>query len=142
VAKQSVAGDSPSQEEAETIFENFRQVMAVGANDPIAGHGLGLAHTVAHVHLTDADDLTMTLLLDRQPVEAVAGSVGDAEIEIFITSRDIDRFWAGEMHLAMAIAEGEVTYRGPVRKFLRVVPIARRLTPEYLRIRNGGSHES
>jgi hypothetical protein len=29
--------------------------------------------------------------------------------------------------LAMAIAHGEISYEGPVRKFLRVMPIMRRL---------------
>jgi hypothetical protein len=80
--------------------------------------------------------------MDREPVEIRSGAVGDPEVEIFMSSSDIDSFWAGDLHLAMAIAEGKVQYTGPVRKFLRIVPIALRLTPTYLQMRNGGSHES
>ena len=137
--KQEVPDGPPSQEEAEAIFDSFREIMEVGSRDPVFGHRLALAQTVAHVHVSDADDLTLSLLLDREPIEAIEGKVGDAEVELFIKSRDIDRFWNGEMHLAMAIAEGKVQYRGPVRKLLRIVPIALRLTPKYVEMRNGGS---
>lgn len=137
--KQEVPEGPPSQQEAEAIFDSFREIMEVGSRDPVFGHRLALAQTVAHVHISDADDLTLSLLLDREPIEAVEGAVGDPEVELFIKSRDVDRFWNGEMHLAMAIAEGEVQYRGPVRKLLRIVPIALRLTPKYVEMRNGGS---
>lgn len=121
----------PSQEEAQRIFEHFREVMEMGANEPNFGHRLALAQTVVHVEITDADNLTMTLLLDREPIEIVPGGNGEAEVELYIKSRDLDRFWAGDLHLAMALAEGQVEYSGPVRKFLRVVPIMLRLTPNY-----------
>lgn len=137
--KQEVPEGPPSQEEAEAIFDSFREIMEVGSRDPVFGHRLALAQTVAHVHISDAEDLTLSLLLDREPIEALEGPVGDPEVEIFIKSRDVDRFWNGEMHLAMAIAEGQVQYRGPVRKLLRIVPIALRLTPKYVEMRNGGS---
>lgn len=129
----------PTQAQAEGIFDNFRQIMEIGARDPIFGHRLSLAQTIAHVHCTDADDLTLTLLLDREPIEVAEGDVGDAEIELFISSTDVDRFWSGEMHLAMAIAEGDVQYKGPVRKLLRIVPIVLRMTPQYIQMRNGGA---
>lgn len=121
----------PSQEEAELIFEHFRQIMEVGAADPTFGHRLSLAQTVVHFELTDADDLLMSLLLDREPIEVVDGPAGEPDVRIFIKSRDLDLFWAGELHLAMALAEGRVEYAGPVRKFLRIVPIAMRLSPQY-----------
>src|SRR4051812_18007104 len=84
--KHEMADGSPSQEETEAIFDRFLAIMKVGSTDAVAGHGLSLAHSITHVHITDADDLTVSLLLDRQPVEAVEGAVGDAEIEIFISS--------------------------------------------------------
>ena len=129
----------PSQEEAELIFEHFRQVMEMGAVEPNFGHRLALAQTVVHVHLSDADDLVMTLLLDREPIEVVDGKEGEAEVEVFIKSRDLDRFWSGDLMLAMALAEGRVEYTGIVRKFLRIVPIMLRLTPSYLELKGAGS---
>jgi phospholipid/cholesterol/gamma-HCH transport system ATP-binding protein len=44
-----------------------------------------------------------------------------------LASIDLDRLFAHDFNLAMAIARGRVRVKGPVRKFLRVVPIVRGL---------------
>ena len=87
------------------------------------------------LHFTDAKDVAVTLLLDREPPEAVASALPEAETQIHASAEQWDAFWKGEYPLAMAIARGEVSYRGPVRKFLRVVPILRRLAGEYHELR-------
>jgi phospholipid/cholesterol/gamma-HCH transport system ATP-binding protein len=122
-------------EAAQSVFDAFIRVMKVASAHAVIAERLALANTTVHVHITDApQEHRLTLLLDRTPIECVPRLVGNAEIELFMTTRDIYRFWTGELHLAMGIARGEVGYSGPVRKLLRVVPIARRLADDFRQI--------
>lgn len=126
---------TPTAEEAESVFAGFKTIMDHAAADQFIGRRLAHADTTAHIHLVDSpQDLVMTLLLDRAPIEAIERPMGEPEIHLYIRTRDVFRFWSGEFHLAMGIARGEVKYTGPVRKLLRVVPIARRLTDTFLKL--------
>jgi len=68
--------------------------------------------------------------MDRDPVEVARGSTGHADVHLHATMADTVSFFAGDLHLAMAIAQGDVTYTGPVRKVLRIIPIFRRIVGE------------
>jgi hypothetical protein len=85
-----------------------------------------MADTTVEVSLADEPDLSVTLLLDRTPIEVVDGA-GDAEVRIRIASFDLAHVWSEDFQLPMAIVRGRVRVGGPVRKFLRVVPILRPL---------------
>lgn len=126
---------APTAEEAQSVFDAFSRIMGQAiAHNEIAKR-LAFAGTVAHIHLRDSpQDLTMTLMFDREPIEVVEEAVGDPEVHLWIDTNDVFRFWMGDMHLAMAIAKGRVDYSGPVRKLLRVVPIARRLVSDFQKI--------
>ena len=124
--------ESPlSHAEAEQLLTGFMRIMDAAAADEFIGARLSHAQTTLEVHLVDTQpELSFTLLADREPVEMVRGSAGDAEVRLFATMKDTVAFFAGELHLAMAIARGDVTYSGPVRKILRVIPIFRRIVGE------------
>lgn len=123
---------APTAEEAQTVFDAFGRIMGQAAAHNEVAKRLAFAATVAHIHVRDApQDLTMTLMFDRDPIEVVEGAVGDPEIHLWIDTNDLFSFWMGDMHLAMAIAKGRVEYSGPVRKILRIVPIARRLVSDF-----------
>ncbi len=68
----------------------------------------------------------VALLLDRDP-PAVAQAGPDPAVELAVTHEDWERFLAGRLPLAVAVA-GD--HRGPVRRLLRVMPIVRRLVVE------------
>ena len=85
---------------------------------------LALATTTVTITLADEPDLSTTLLLDRSPIEIVDGAA-DSEARMWIASVDLQRIWSGDFYLPMAIAKGRVRIRGPIRKFLRIVPILR-----------------
>jgi phospholipid/cholesterol/gamma-HCH transport system ATP-binding protein len=87
---------------------------------------LSLADTTVELVLADEPDLAVTLLLDRMPVEVVQGG-GQAEVRLDIASFDLSQLWTHEFQLPMAVARGRVRATGPVRKFLRVVPILREI---------------
>jgi hypothetical protein len=100
-------------------------------------HGLSdrlkLADTTINITLADEPDLSVTILLDRSPIEVVDGAV-DAEARMWIASVDLTRIWSPDFYLAMAITKGRLRVEGPVRKFLRIVPVLRVLSETYHQI--------
>jgi hypothetical protein len=108
----------------ERALERFCVTMEAAARDERLSRVLARAGTTVRVELADDPELSVTLLLDRDPVELV-DSDEPAEVEIAIVSVDLARLYSPDFHLAMAIARGRVGYTGPVRKFLRVTPVVR-----------------
>jgi hypothetical protein len=113
---------SRARRDAEQILESFAQMFEDGVQSHGLDDRLALANTTITITLADEPDLSTTLLLDRSPIEILDGS-GDAEAAMWIASVDLRRIWSGDFFLPMAIAKGRVRIRGPVRKFLRIVPI-------------------
>ena len=107
------------QRVAEQTAEFFMQA----AHDERLGDRLSLANTTVHIYFTDT--VGVTLRLDQTPIQAEPRIVGNAEIELWGSADKFVSYARGEKHLAMAIMHGEVEWTGPVRKFLRVMPILR-----------------
>jgi hypothetical protein len=102
----------------------FVRAIAKGVHDSGLDDRVSQAATTVTLTLSDEPDCVCTMLLDRSPIEIVEGAA-DGECELSIASVDLERIWSLDFHLPMAIARGRVGVRGPVRKFLRVVPILR-----------------
>src|SRR5207244_3814454 len=67
-------------------------------------------------------DDAVTMRFDRDPVEAVEG-VHPSEVELTLDARQLERFGAGDLDVQRALLDGSISHRGPVWKFLRVMPI-------------------
>jgi hypothetical protein len=126
VAQQGPNGHPSARDQATQRLERFGATVAASADNELLSRRLALADTTVRIELADEEDLALTLLLDRTPIEVVDGS-GDAEVGLTIASIDLERLWLEDFHLPMAIVRGRVLTRGPVRKFLRVMPIVRGL---------------
>jgi len=87
---------------------------------------LGTAGTSVTFEIADAPKASVTLLLDRQP-PAVADGKSPAEITIEMDSELAASFAKGELSLPSLILSGDVSYSGPVRKYLSFDPILRSL---------------
>ena len=115
-------------EEEQLLFDGLTRAAQAAAADDYIGRRLALAQTTLHVHMTDTEpERVHSFLLDREPVEILPGAHGQAEVHLYGSIVDVLRFYAGVLHLGAAIMRGDVTYTGPVRKVLRVIPIMRRL---------------
>jgi putative sterol carrier protein len=124
---------------AREIVQAMVEVFEIAQEDPSIARRLEHTDTTLVAHFTDAESVSATLMLDRNPVEVLDREYAEAETHVWATTSQWDEFFAGDLHLAMAIAHGDVTYRGPVRKFLVVVPVARRLAGEFRQIRRAQS---
>jgi hypothetical protein len=129
--------DTPEQsharQEAERTLEDFAETIETGVREHGLSDRLRLADTTISINLADEEDLAVTILLDRSPIEVVDGTV-DAEAQMWIASVDLTRIWSPDFYLAMAITKGRLRVEGPVRRFLRIVPILRCLSETYRQI--------
>lgn len=99
-----------------------------GASQQFATHGVSV-----RIHLSDAPDTGVTLFLDRTPAEIVTGTGGgQADVQLLLDSHDLEAICCEGTYLPTKIVAGEVTYEGPVRKFLRMLPVLRRAAQDVL----------
>lgn len=118
--------ESKALAESARILDEFAATIEEAANHPELLRRLAKAGTTVEVSLADEPSLCVTLLLDRTPIEVLEGG-GDTEVRLQIASFDLGHVWSEDFQLPMAIVRGRVRVGGPVRKFLRVVPILRPL---------------
>lgn len=95
------------------------------AHDARLGERLALAETTVHIHYSEHAGVTIDLT--RAPISAEPDIVGTAEVELYGTPELFYEIVTRQKQMAMAITRGELAYEGPVRKFLRIVPILRSL---------------
>ena len=87
---------------------------------------LSLAATSVTFEVADAPHASATVLLDRMP-PVVADASEPAEVTVVLTFEQAERFAEGTISLPPLLLAGEVTYRGPVRKYLMVDSVLRAL---------------
>jgi len=115
----------------ERAVHAFRDLIGMICDDTAASARMILADTTVQISLSDVSGYAFTLYLDGERVE-LGDSDPQAEITLAMTTPQLEQLTRGELALAMEIAHGTVAYSGPVRKFLRVIPILRRVSREWL----------
>jgi phospholipid/cholesterol/gamma-HCH transport system ATP-binding protein len=115
--------ESGAASRAREVLDTFVESVLDAATDPDLSRRLALADTTVAFVLADEPELSATLRLDRTPIEAVPGYSGNPEVTLWIASFDLGLMVEGAFKLSMGIARGRVITEGPVRKFLRVVPV-------------------
>jgi hypothetical protein len=118
--------ESRARRQAECALDVFAATIERGVSEHDISRLLMLADTTLTVTLADEPDLSLTALLDRNPVEVLDGE-SETETRMWIASVDLERVWSPDFYLPMAITKGRVRMEGPLRKFLRVVPMLREL---------------
>lgn len=102
------------------------------ASDARVSKRLALVPTVIELAVSDPGAPPLTLMLDAAPVAVLTGRGAPvSEVRVTLSAGQLDAVWTGGLPLAVAMLRGEVTYEGPVRKLLRVVPILRQIGPRY-----------
>jgi hypothetical protein len=125
--------ESHARQQTERTLGDFALAIESGAREHGLCDRLKLADTTINITVADEPDLSVTILLDRSPIEVVDGVI-DAEARMWIASVDLTRMWSSDFYLAMAITKGRLRVEGPVRKFLRIVPTLRVLSETYRQI--------
>lgn len=102
-------------------WDAVREMFLVAAESPIISERFGTCNTVAVLRARSLPD--DPLVVDgRGRLEIDTASANEATVEIELDDFDVGLLAQGTIRLAMSIAMGRATYRGPVREFLRVLP--------------------
>lgn len=96
-----------------------------GADDEHLGARLAAADTSIQVRF--GDGVGFTAYFDRRPIEAEPELLGSTEIVLDISPELFLGLITREEQLGMLVMERRCTYSGPIRKFLRIVPMLRAL---------------
>lgn len=86
---------------------------------------LGEAGTSITFVVLGGEQEPVTLLLDRVPPQLATAQ--DSEITVELDADHAQRFMRGQLVLSTCLIEGGASCRGPIRKYLVVDPILRRL---------------
>jgi phospholipid/cholesterol/gamma-HCH transport system ATP-binding protein len=117
-----------ARQRAQRTLDAFRTRIEAAARNERLARRLAQADTTVRIELADEPDLGVTLQLHGDRV-GVDDNGAAAEVEMNLSSVDLERIYTEDFNLSMAIARGRVLVSGPVRKFLRVMPIVRTLQP-------------
>jgi hypothetical protein len=117
-------------ENPQEVYKYIGGIFRVAESHPEVAPKLKAAKVGLRLHLLDPDaQLTVKF---HDPIEVIDGPT-DATVDVHMYAHaDIaDRFFRGDYNLAVGVAKGEVKAIGPVKKILKLVPIAKPLFPIY-----------
>lgn len=118
----SPAPDSDARGRA--VMAELRSLFEDAAFDAAMSHRLARADTSVRFTMEGDEHASITVLLDREPIELVLdGDRHSPEVELIAPWQVLDRLFDEDYHLTMAVIRHEVAFRGPVRKLLLVMPI-------------------
>lgn len=107
------------------VWESVVDVFGQAADTPKIAEPVGRIEQVVLLRSLDVRDSGVLLVArgGRLEVRDAGASSSEATIELALRTPDLERLAAGHLRAAMAIASGRATYAGPVREFLRVLPL-------------------
>lgn len=107
------------------VWETLVDVLEQAADEPRVAEPIGrIEHDVLISSLDVPDSGILLACHDgRIEVRDADGPGTQPTIELALRTPDIEKLAQGRLRTAMAIADGRATYSGPVRQFLRVLPL-------------------
>lgn len=107
------------------VWESVIDVFEQAADEPKIAEPIGRIEQDVLIRSLDVEGSGLLLVCRDARIEVrdVDGASADHTIEIALATPDLEKLAAGKSRTAMAIADGRATYDGPVRQFLRVLPL-------------------
>lgn len=117
----SVPGPTQEVPDADVIVDAFLVALNEAGDDALLRQRLGMASVVVELDVRDIPGRRVVVSLTPDDVWAQDAEAERVDVEISLDARDIHELMVGGLALPMKIAADRVTYRGPVRRFLRVI---------------------
>lgn len=118
------ASGNAGQLDHRAIWESVVDIFEQAATEPRVAESIGRIEQTILLSSSDVPDSGLLLVARGGRLEIRdAGSSSDHTIELALASPDLAKLAEGHLRTAMAIADGRATYSGPVRQFLRVLPL-------------------
>jgi hypothetical protein len=107
------------------IVDAFCVAVQEAGDDPVRRQRLGMAAVTVGVEVRDVPGRRIVITLTPDHVSADDDAGQRVDVEMSLRSLDLHEIFVGGRPLPMKVAVGDVTYRGQVRRFLRVIaPLA------------------
>ncbi|EHN10175.1 hypothetical protein PAI11_29340 [Patulibacter medicamentivorans] len=105
-------------------------VFRKAAEHPEVGPKLAAADLILQLRYSEPDCQTTVVL--REPIEVHEGDSDlQPDVVLELTADDADRYWRGELNLAVALAKRRARSEGPINKILKLVPLTKPMFPMY-----------
>ncbi|WP_320669408.1 hypothetical protein [Patulibacter defluvii] len=120
----------PYFDSADEAYAYLAGVFRKAAEHPQVGPVLAGANLVLQLRYSDPDCQTTVVM--RDPIEVIEGDTDhQPDVVLELTADDADRYWRGELNLAVALAKRRARSQGPINKILKLVPLTKPMFPLY-----------
>ncbi len=97
---------------------------------PEVGPALASADLVLQLRYSDPECQTTVAL--KEPIEIIEGETDlEPDVVLTLSCDTADKYWRGDLNLAVALAKGTAKSKGPVNKILKLVPRTKPMFPLY-----------
>ena len=88
------------------------------------------ANTIVRYEYPSPDSAITVRLQEDQPGDVDFGeSQMEPEVTMTMAADTAHRFWLGQVNITVALARGQIKAKGPVAKILKLVPLAKPVSP-------------
>lgn len=120
----------PYFEDQAEAYKYLAGVWREAADHPVAGPDLKKAGLTLQLQYSDPEcQTTVVLGEDFQVIEGDTDLVPD--VTLMLSADDANKYWRGDLNLAVSLARGKAKSKGPVNKILKLVPLTKPLFPIY-----------
>lgn len=120
-------------ETSDQVYEHLGALMSDVLDDEGLGPRFRTAGTVLRQELRDPESAITVVLAGTDSRVEVGETDTVPEVTLRMAADTAHRFWLGEVSVGIALARGEITAEGPLRKILELVPLTRPVFPIYRR---------
>lgn len=111
-------------------YKYLAGVWREAAAHPQVGPALATAGFTLQLRYSEPECQTTIVLTD--PLEVIEGETDvKPDVTLSLSCDLADKYWRGDLNLAVAIAKGQAKSKGPVNKVLKLVPLTKALFPIY-----------
>jgi putative sterol carrier protein len=120
----------PYFEDDTEAYKYLAGVFRKASEHPEVGPALANANLV--LQLRYSEPACTTTVVMREPIQVIEGDTDEQpDVTLTLSCDDADKYWRGELNLAVALAKGRAKSKGPVNKILKLVPITKPMFPMY-----------
>ena len=114
----------PYFKDAEDVYANLGRLFEDIIADDELGPRLRSTDTVVQYRMRRPDSqLTLQVLEEGEPRVDFGVTELKPEVVLAMDADNAHRLWLGKLNVAVALARGQISARGPVAKILKLVPL-------------------
>jgi hypothetical protein len=119
------------KDEAE-VYQYIGGIFEEALADPVVGQKFADSGVILKVTHTEPDSVFTVDMPSKKVLYGDDARHGPKPVvEMFMKADVGHQFWLGKVNISLALAKGQMRAKGPVPKILKLVPLAKGLSPKY-----------